>query len=123
MKTRLKYQALENLKDGLRSTDRTYIYHCYNHYMCPIGFEMTPNKPVDAYALNKDIAEFDTWIIIGELGVRPQGPQTSQSLAQHCTTPNHTTLFYTIHYYTIQHTATYYITITITITNYNYHYY
>jgi hypothetical protein len=34
-----KYQALDLLMDGLRSTNRTYIYHCYNHYMCPIGFE------------------------------------------------------------------------------------
>ena len=34
-----KYQAHDLLLDGLRSTNRAYIYHCYNHYMCPIGFE------------------------------------------------------------------------------------
>jgi hypothetical protein len=35
--------------------------------MCPIGFEMTPTKPTDSYKLNKDISEFDTWIILGEI--------------------------------------------------------
>jgi len=34
-----KYTALDNLMDGVRSENRAYIYHCYNHYMCPIGFE------------------------------------------------------------------------------------
>lgn len=62
-----KYAALELLKEGLRSENRAYIYHCYNHYMCPIGFEMTPTKPIDAYSMMADICEFDTWIIIGEI--------------------------------------------------------
>ena len=62
-----KYQAHDLLLDGLRSTNRAYIYHCYNHYMCPIGFEQTPARPIDAYSLNKDISEFDTWIIVGEI--------------------------------------------------------
>ena len=37
-----QYKALEKLKEGLKSENRAYIYHCYNHYMCPIGFEDTP---------------------------------------------------------------------------------
>jgi len=60
-------KALELLKDGLRSENTAYIYHCYNHYMCPIGFEETPKKPIDAYSLTSDISEFDNWIIIGEI--------------------------------------------------------
>ena len=27
------------LKEGLESNDKAFIYHCYNHYCCPIGFE------------------------------------------------------------------------------------
>lgn len=37
--------ALLNLKAGLRNESKAYIYHCYNHYMCPIGFEENPTKP------------------------------------------------------------------------------
>ena len=42
-------QALRALKKGLRSTDTTYIYHCQNHYFCPIGFEDVPLKAEHAY--------------------------------------------------------------------------
>lgn len=35
--------------------------------MCPIGFEMTPVKPIQAYSMMNKISEFDHWIIIGEI--------------------------------------------------------
>jgi len=56
--------------DGLESENRTYIYHSLNHYMCPIGFEMTPLNPEDAYKHldNSNVLEnFQIWIIIGEI--------------------------------------------------------
>lgn len=59
--------ALKSLKNGLRSDNTAYIYHCWDHYMCPIGFEETPKKPIDAYSLQKDIEEFDNWIMIGDI--------------------------------------------------------
>jgi hypothetical protein len=62
-----KEQALENLMEGLNDPKRAYIYHCYNHYMCPIGYERTPIKPMDAYKKLEDIEELDTWLIIGEI--------------------------------------------------------
>ncbi len=34
--------ARENLKKQLKSKDTAFIYHCYNHYCCPIGFECEP---------------------------------------------------------------------------------
>lgn len=34
-----KNQALENLINGLRNERKAYIYHCWNHYFCPIGYE------------------------------------------------------------------------------------
>lgn len=60
-------EALIRLKEGLRNNKKCYIYHCYNHYMCPIGFESTPNKQQLAYATVGEIAEFEDWIIIGEI--------------------------------------------------------
>lgn len=47
--------ALEKLVEGLRSENNTYIYHCYDHYCCPVGFEATPSRPADAYKLNEEI--------------------------------------------------------------------
>lgn len=60
-------QALKDLKAGLQSDNKAYIYHCYNHYMCPIGFEQVPTMPTDAYKPNEEISEFKEWIIIGEI--------------------------------------------------------
>lgn len=38
-------QALANLMLGLKDPSKAYIYHCFNHYMCPLGFEINPTKP------------------------------------------------------------------------------
>ena len=60
-------EALLKLKEGLKDNKKSYIYHCYNHYMCPIGFESTPTKPHLAYATGAEIFEYQEWIIIGEI--------------------------------------------------------
>lgn len=52
---------------GLQDESKAYIYHCWNHYFCPIGYELTPTKPYDAYSAVNEICELDTWIIIGEV--------------------------------------------------------
>ena len=59
--------GLANLKEGLKSENKAYIYHCYNHYMCPVGFEQVPTMPQDAYRPNEEISEFKDWILIGEI--------------------------------------------------------
>jgi len=41
--------ALRQLKKGLHNPHMTFIYHCYNHYFCPIGYDDSPVKAVDAY--------------------------------------------------------------------------
>ena len=41
--------ALERLKEGLKDPSMAFIYHCYNHYFCPIGFEEVPKRQEDAY--------------------------------------------------------------------------
>ena len=40
-----RQEALNKLKEGLQHPQKAYIYHCYNHYMCPVGFEDMPTKP------------------------------------------------------------------------------
>ena len=59
--------ALSDLCQGLQTEHKAYIYHCHNHYMCPIGFEATPVHPMDAYKENDQIDELSHWIIIGEV--------------------------------------------------------
>jgi len=34
--------AWNALKTGLMNPNKAYIYHCYNHYMCPVGYEEMP---------------------------------------------------------------------------------
>lgn len=34
--------AWKALKTGLADSNKAYIYHCFNHYMCPVGFEEMP---------------------------------------------------------------------------------
>ncbi|XP_065888900.1 basic immunoglobulin-like variable motif-containing protein isoform X2 [Dysidea avara] len=41
--------ALHRLKEGLRDQSMTFIYHCHNHYFCPIGYEEVAKKPENAY--------------------------------------------------------------------------
>ncbi|KAI0209843.1 Basic immunoglobulin-like variable motif-containing protein [Lamellibrachia satsuma] len=58
--------ALAQLKKGLAGTDVAYVYHCLNHYFCPIGFEDTPRNAESAYQEDTDSEEIDTWILIGD---------------------------------------------------------
>jgi hypothetical protein len=58
-------KAHQLLLDGLRSESKAYIYHCWNHYFCPLGFDLTPRHPHDAYS--SEVQDFETWIIIGEI--------------------------------------------------------
>lgn len=32
----------------------TFIYHAYDHYFCPIGFEETPGKAIEAYKTREE---------------------------------------------------------------------
>lgn len=67
-------QAVENLKKGLKNEKLAFIYHCYDHYMVPIGFDSSPKEPSNAYFNEEFILKekgdtFDDWIIIGEPSV------------------------------------------------------
>ena len=59
-------RALQSLKQGLVEDNTAYIYHCQNHYFCPIGFEDTPVRPEHAYEVRLSQSEVETWILIGD---------------------------------------------------------
>ncbi|XP_071950235.1 basic immunoglobulin-like variable motif-containing protein [Antedon mediterranea] len=59
-------EAVNMLKDGLKDKNTTYIYHCQNHYFCPIGFEDVPKKAEDAFRACLTDEEVDTWILVGD---------------------------------------------------------
>ena len=40
-----EHTALDRLQSGLKQPDHAYVYHCANHYMCPVGFEVSPTAP------------------------------------------------------------------------------
>ncbi|XP_031552794.1 basic immunoglobulin-like variable motif-containing protein [Actinia tenebrosa] len=56
--------ALQKLKRGLQDEQTAVIYHCHNHYFCPVGYEETPTKSIDAYrtVLPKD--QTINWILV-----------------------------------------------------------
>ncbi|XP_050404018.1 basic immunoglobulin-like variable motif-containing protein isoform X1 [Patella vulgata] len=58
--------ALSTLKKGLQDPNSAFIYHCQNHYFCPVGYEDVPLRCEDAYRglLPQDFVE--TWILIGD---------------------------------------------------------
>ncbi|CAD8165840.1 unnamed protein product [Paramecium pentaurelia] len=58
--------ALQKLTSGLKTDKISFIYHAYDHYFCPIGFECTPNKQVEAFVDEIDYNDCQYWIIIAE---------------------------------------------------------
>lgn len=44
--------ALERLRTLLKSKNHAFIYHCYNHYFCPVGFEREPSSQERIYNHN-----------------------------------------------------------------------
>ncbi|XP_056460344.1 basic immunoglobulin-like variable motif-containing protein [Gadus chalcogrammus] len=58
--------ALQKLTQGLKDASMAYIYHCQNHYFCPVGFEATPLKASKAYRGALPANDTEHWILIGE---------------------------------------------------------
>ena len=59
--------ALQTIKKGLQNPNKAYIYHCFNHYMCPVGFEESPIEK--HHAFKKDIEfgkDTESWLIIAD---------------------------------------------------------
>ncbi|EPY72977.1 hypothetical protein CB1_060782062 [Camelus ferus] len=62
--TNLKHKsasgALSKLTHGLKDESLAYIYHCQNHYFCPIGFEATPVKANKAFRWADIVTDLNT---------------------------------------------------------------
>ncbi|XP_016398512.1 basic immunoglobulin-like variable motif-containing protein [Sinocyclocheilus rhinocerous] len=58
--------ALLKLTQGLKDESMAYVYHCQNHYFCPVGYEATPLKAAKAYRGPLHLNEMEHWILIGE---------------------------------------------------------
>jgi hypothetical protein len=59
--------AKEKLLEQLRSKQCTFIYHCYNHYCCPIGYEQEPIDREKIFNQNSgktSNSDFIDWILI-----------------------------------------------------------
>ncbi|EPQ02673.1 Basic immunoglobulin-like variable motif-containing protein [Myotis brandtii] len=52
--------ALSKLTRGLKDESMAYIYHCQNHYFCPIGFEATPVKANKAFRWADIVTDLNT---------------------------------------------------------------
>ncbi|XP_052107069.1 basic immunoglobulin-like variable motif-containing protein isoform X1 [Mytilus californianus] len=59
-------EALVILKKGLQDPNIAFIYHCQNHYFCPIGYEDTPCKAEQAYSSELSEEDCNTWLLIGD---------------------------------------------------------
>ncbi|XP_033759619.1 uncharacterized protein LOC117341867 [Pecten maximus] len=62
--------ALQAIKKGLRDPNTAYIYHCQNHYFCPIGYEDTPLKAEEAYSGPLAQEDVETHILIGDCAIK-----------------------------------------------------
>lgn len=60
--------ALQKLEAGLQGDKQAFVYHAYDHYFCPVGYEITPNRGCEAYEPLENINKTDAvhWIIIAE---------------------------------------------------------
>jgi len=58
--------ALRRLKQGLFSGKKAYIYHCYNHYFCPIGFEEMPLKQEHCFKKELGCDETESQLIVAD---------------------------------------------------------
>ncbi|XP_062959200.1 basic immunoglobulin-like variable motif-containing protein isoform X3 [Cynocephalus volans] len=52
--------ALSKLTRGLKDESLAYIYHCQNHYFCPIGFEATPVKANKVFRWTDIVTDLNT---------------------------------------------------------------
>ena len=61
--------AKERLQILLKSKDSSFIYHCTNHYFCPIGYEREPINHSGIFYENPEegyLEEFLDWFIIAD---------------------------------------------------------
>ena len=50
--------------DGLKSKRKAYIYHCFDHYMFLLGYDLTPKNPMNAFS--PAVEDSKLFIIMGD---------------------------------------------------------
>lgn len=60
--------AKNRLFNLLKSKNAAFIYHCHNHYICPIGYEREPLKKTNIYSSDDklDSEQFVDWIFLAD---------------------------------------------------------
>lgn len=60
-------EALTAVKEVLRNPHCALVYHCYNHYMVPVGYQDIPRAQVDFLKAELGEAECETTVFIGDV--------------------------------------------------------
>ena len=63
MTSQIANQRLECL---LHSKNVAFIYHCYNHYICPVGYENEPQNCTDILNSQESKDGYLKWIILAD---------------------------------------------------------
>ena len=52
----------------IQNPNKAFIYHCYKHYLTPVGYEITARNTSDIYSkVDKyNLDDSDSWMLIGE---------------------------------------------------------
>ena len=59
--------AWKSLKAGLHNSNKAYIYHCYNHYMCPVGYEEMPVEKHNVFKKDLELGkDTDAWLVLAD---------------------------------------------------------
>jgi len=61
-------QILDSYIKDIRNPKKAFIYHCYKHYLTPIGYEISSKNPENCYSIPKNIntEENDYQMLIGD---------------------------------------------------------
>ncbi len=61
-------EALKSYMDCIQDPKKAFIYHCFRHYLTPVGFEVTPRDPEAGYSELQDswLVDSDVWLLIGD---------------------------------------------------------
>eukprot|EP00826_Nyctotherus_ovalis_P048137 TRINITY_DN5636_c0_g4_i2.p2 TRINITY_DN5636_c0_g4~~TRINITY_DN5636_c0_g4_i2.p2 ORF type:complete len:150 (-),score=25.55 TRINITY_DN5636_c0_g4_i2:1003-1452(-) len=59
---------LENYMRDIKDPKKAFIYHCYKHYLTPVGYEVVPKNSSNAFtrATKVSFEENEYWVLIGE---------------------------------------------------------
>lgn len=57
---------LREYVNDIKNSKKAFVYHCYNHYLTPLGYDAVPNDPAKGALDVVDLDFADLWVILGE---------------------------------------------------------